>query len=145
MIVTQSILYSCWMFVLYRHIYCFNHLSYIYFDMSFSHVQFILCESRTHLTAKQWIGYCDKWLRVIWTHQTRRTSSPPQVPIAMTVKVIDLLGCDALYLVDVHWHSRWICCPLLEGGWPNVADSRFLWNANGYIQIIFWFTYPFCR
>jgi len=33
----------------YRHTYCLNHLSYIYFDMSFSHVQFILCESRTHL------------------------------------------------------------------------------------------------
>jgi len=75
MIVTQSILYSCRMSVL-IDIYCFNHLSYIFFDTSFSHAQFILCESRTHLTAKQWIGCWNKWLSVIYlnTYQTRSTS-----------------------------------------------------------------------
>jgi len=52
MIVTESILYSCRMSVL-IDVYCFNHLSYIFFDTSFSHAQFIVCESRIHLTAKQ--------------------------------------------------------------------------------------------
>jgi len=68
MIVTQSILYNCRMCT-YRHIYCFNRLSYIYFDMS-SAMSNLFCVKIEPI----WQPSCEldaeisDWGSFVWTH-----------------------------------------------------------------------------
>jgi hypothetical protein len=147
MIVTQSILYSCWMFVLTdTFIVLTIWATYILTSLSAMSSLFYVKVEPIWQPNKELDAKISDWGSFIWTHT--KLEGPVTFfsgSHSRDCKVIDLLGCDALYLVDVHRHSRWISCPHLEGGWPNVAGSRFIWYATGYIQITFSFTLPFCR
>jgi hypothetical protein len=56
--------------------------------------------------------------------------------MAVTVKIVDLLGCDAMYLVV---HSRGTSCTHHDCKWPINAASTFLWNVSTHSFKLFLF------